>query len=274
MLINKDIIVKVNIVVINIDRIPQNIYTLYMNEIIASLAHIGLSNKEAKIYLALLKLSEASVSDIADEAGIKRPTTYIILDELRKKGLVIKIPHAKKALFQAKTPDELYEQTVSNINRFEKILPKLRSVNPSKKNIKTLYYEGLRGMKEALLYKLEELKGTTNDGFWAKNDGTITKPMMDLFHRWNISREKNNILITGVTPEHDSTTEFFEKYKQFHKVIRVPQEDYDSDISIEVTDKFVRIIDPHELKAIIIENKRISDTLKQIFKLAKRSFEK
>ncbi|MDQ5893542.1 MAG: HTH-type transcriptional regulator, sugar sensing transcriptional regulator [Patescibacteria group bacterium] len=246
-----------------------------MNEIIASLGHIGLSDKEAKVYLASLKLGEASVSDIADEATIKRPTTYIILDELRKKGLIIKIPHAKKALFQAKTPDELYEQTVSNINRFEKVLPKLRSINPSKKNIKTLYFEGLDGMKEALLYKIEGLKGTTNDGFWAKDDGTIPKPMLDLFHKWNASREKNNITISGITPEHDSTLEFFEKYKESHqKIMRVPQTDYNSDISIEVTDKFVRIIDPHDLKAIIIENERVSESLKQIFALAKRNFVK
>jgi len=245
-----------------------------MNEIIASLGHIGLSDKEAKTYLALLKFGEASVSDIADEAGIKRSTTYIILDELRKKGLIIKIPHAKKAQFQAKTPDELYEQTVLNINRFEKVLPKLRSINPSKKNIKTLYYEGLDGMKEALYYRLDDLKGTTNDGFWAKDDGTVTKPMMDLFHKWNASREKNNILISGITPEHDSTLEFLEKYKQSHQITRVPQTDYNSDISIEVTDKFVRIIDPHELKAIIIENDRLSEALKQIFSLAKRNFVK
>ena len=243
-----------------------------MNEFIASLGHIGLSNKEAKIYIALLKFGGASVSDIADEAGIKRPTAYIILDELRKKGLVIKIPHAKKALFQAKTPDELYEQTILNINQFEKVLPKLRSINPSKKNIKTLYYEGLDGIKEALFYRLSDLKGTTNDGFWAKNDGTITKPIMDLFHKWNISREKYNILISGVTPEHESTREFFEKYKKTHQFLQVPQEDYDSDISIEVTDKFVRIIDAHELKAIIIENDRLSKSLKQIFNLAKRNF--
>lgn len=244
-----------------------------MNDVIKSLSHIGLSDKEAKVYLALLKFGEASASDIADEAGIKRPTTYVILDELRKKGLVIKIPHAKKSLFQAKTPDELYEQTVSNINQFEKVLPKLRSINPSKKNIKTLYFEGIDGVKEALFYRLDDLKNTVNDGFWAKNDGTIPKTLMDMFHKWNVAREKNNIIISGVTPNHPSTLEFANKYPETSKdMILAPLDDYNSDVSIEVTEKFVRIIDGHELKAIIIENERLSDALKQVFALAKRNY--
>lgn len=241
-----------------------------MNEILDSLEHIGLSEKEGKIYLSLLKFGEASVSDIADEAGIKRPTAYIILDELRKKGLVIKVPNTKKTLFLAKTPDELYKQTLSNINQFEKVLPKLRSINPSRKSIKTLYYEGLGGLKEALSYKIGELKGTIDDGFWAKDDGTIIKPMMDLFHNWNKEREKLNIKITGVTPNHESTDDFREKYP--NTVFSAPLEDYDSDMSIEVTEKFVRIVDPHELKAIIIENDRLSGALRQIFALAKRNY--
>ncbi len=243
-----------------------------MNDVLASLGHIGLTDKESKVYLALLKFGEASVGDIAEEAGIKRPTTYLILDELRKKGLVMKIPHAKKSIYQAKTPDELYEQTLSNINQFEKILPKLRSINPSKKNIKTLYFEGAGGIKDALYYRLDELKNSVNEGFWAKDDGTIPKPIMDLFHKWNTDRKNLNIEIGGITPEHSSTREFIKKYGQPEGLIVAPLEDYDTDVSIEVTSKFIRIIDGHDLKAIIIENDRLSGALKQIFTLAKKNY--
>ena len=58
-----------------------------MNELLNSIKDLGLNDKEAKVYLALLKFGEANVSDIADEAGMKRPTVYVILDEIRKKGL-------------------------------------------------------------------------------------------------------------------------------------------------------------------------------------------
>jgi predicted DNA-binding transcriptional regulator len=244
-----------------------------MNEIVENLKSVGLEEKEAKIYLALLKFGQANVSDIADEAGIKRPTAYVVLDELRKKGLVLKIPHAKKTIFAAKTPDEFFDQTIANINQFEKILPKLRSMNPSKKAIKTVYFEGADGLKEAMYYRIDELKDTIDEGFFAKNDGTLPQVVTDIFQKWNSDREKLRIKMGGVTPDHPSTREYQEKYPNFMADMKfAPLEDYSSDISIEVTKEFVRIVDGHELKAIIIENPRVVEALRQIFKLAKDKY--
>lgn len=241
-----------------------------MNELQEILKGVGLEDKEAKIYLSLLKFGSANVSDIADEAGIKRPTAYVILDELRKKGLVLKIPHAKKSIFQAKSPDEFYEQAVSHIDKLESVLPKLRSINPTKKGIKTLYFEGTEGLKEALGYKIKDLKDSVIDGFWAKNSG-LPVTTFDIFEQWGKKLEKNLVSIEGVTPEHESTKIYAEKNK---KLILAPLNDYSSDISIEATKNFIRIVDPHELKAIIIENPRVVEALKQIFALAKRNYTK
>lgn len=245
-----------------------------MQEIIENLKSIGLEDKEAKIYVALLKFGQATVGDIADEAGIKRPTTYVILDELRKKGLVLKIPDAKKAMFQAKTPDEFFAQTVENISNFEKVLPKLRSMSPSKQAIKTLYFEGVQGIKDALYYRIEDLKDSIDEGFFAKHEG-VSNVMVEMQDKWIKDLQKNQIQIGGVTPDHPSTRMYVEKYKGiFNNFLFAPIEDYSADISIEVTNKFVRILDFYDLKAIIIENPRVVRALGQIFKLAKGKYEK
>jgi len=245
-----------------------------MEEITNSLQKIGLSEKEARIYVSLLKYGEATVSDIADEAGIKRPTAYVILDELRQKGLVLKIPHAKKTIFQVKAPDELYGEIVTNVNQFEKVLPKLRALNPSKKAIKTLYFEGVDGVKEAMYYRFNDLKDSVDDGFFAKNDGMPQK-MIDIFEKWNKDREKNRIRMEGITPDHPSTREYVERHKDFYTHLHLaPPNDYSSDISIEITKEFVRIVDGHDFKAVIIENPRVVHALKQIFALAKRNYNK
>ncbi len=47
----------------------------------------GLTDKEARIYLAALELGQAPVLRIAQKAGIKRPTAYVTLGELQAKGL-------------------------------------------------------------------------------------------------------------------------------------------------------------------------------------------
>ena len=52
------------------------------------LQKIGLSDKDAEVYLACLELGTQPASVIARKAGLKRPTTYLILEGLLKRGLV------------------------------------------------------------------------------------------------------------------------------------------------------------------------------------------
>lgn len=60
-----------------------------MNEVlIRNLTEFGLSDKEARIYLALLELEIATAFDTAKHAGINRSSTYVVLESLKKKGLV------------------------------------------------------------------------------------------------------------------------------------------------------------------------------------------
>ncbi len=70
---------------------------------IEKLKKLGLTEKEAVIYINALSLGTFSVSSIAQKTGIKRPTCYIILDELIKKNLVTRVPRAKKPFLRQKT---------------------------------------------------------------------------------------------------------------------------------------------------------------------------
>ena len=60
------------------------------------LKKLGLTEKEAKLYINALELGSFSVMGIAHKSGIKRPTCYLILDELVKKGLVSIIPQRQE----------------------------------------------------------------------------------------------------------------------------------------------------------------------------------
>lgn len=59
-----------------------------MKEIVHFLRNYGLSNKEIDVYIACVSLGETNVQTLAKRAGTKRPTTYLILEDLVKKGLV------------------------------------------------------------------------------------------------------------------------------------------------------------------------------------------
>ena len=73
-----------------------------------SLSILGLNEKQAAIYIALLQIGRSSAYAIADKALIKRPTTYVILGELIEKGLVSRIPRIRKKLYVAISPEQAF----------------------------------------------------------------------------------------------------------------------------------------------------------------------
>ncbi|MCX6712822.1 MAG: helix-turn-helix domain-containing protein, partial [Candidatus Vogelbacteria bacterium] len=68
---------------------------------------IGLSDKEAKVYLANLQLGPSPIQDISRQSGLKRSTVYEIVKTLKDKGLIQTTQHDKKKLFIAEEPANL-----------------------------------------------------------------------------------------------------------------------------------------------------------------------
>jgi len=71
------------------------------------LQNLGLSDKEASVYLAALELGTDTVQRIAAKAKVKRVTTYVVLETLMKKGLVSKVEKEKKTFYVAEEPERL-----------------------------------------------------------------------------------------------------------------------------------------------------------------------
>lgn len=71
------------------------------------LRKIGLSEKEARVYLILLELGNIPVQEIAKKVSLSRPTVYRILDNLQGKGLITKEKKKKVRYVSANSPDEL-----------------------------------------------------------------------------------------------------------------------------------------------------------------------
>ena len=77
-------------------------------ELIKSLKNLGLNEKEARVYVALLQLGKATAYSVAKHSGLKKPTTYVILDDLIDKGIVSKVPRAKIMQYTAISPEDLF----------------------------------------------------------------------------------------------------------------------------------------------------------------------
>ena len=72
-------------------------------DLIKNLKEIGLSENQAKVYLACLQLGQDSVLNIAKSAELKRPSVYLLLEELENKGLISQV---KKVILKCKEVKE------------------------------------------------------------------------------------------------------------------------------------------------------------------------
>jgi len=103
--------------------------------LIDELNSIGLSDKEAKVYLAALELGRATVQEISRKSGVNRATTYIQIETLTKRGLIGQIDNDKKCLIVAEKPQriiEILEKEKGDIqqleDKFVRLLPDLQAI--------------------------------------------------------------------------------------------------------------------------------------------------
>ena len=73
------------------------------------LEQLGLTEKEAKIYVALLEVGEATAQQLATKSGINRATTYVTLENLLKRGLASNITKKKKTYFIIESPQQILD---------------------------------------------------------------------------------------------------------------------------------------------------------------------
>lgn len=120
-----------------------------------TLLKLGLSEKEAKVYLAALELGEETAQNIAEKSGVNRATTYVILEKLMQLGLMSTHEEGKKTVFVAESPTELVnilEEQKREIDAKKKYLDdslnQLMAIYNARSDKPTVrYFEGADGLE-------------------------------------------------------------------------------------------------------------------------------
>ena len=76
-------------------------------ELAAKLQSVGITDKQAKVYVAALFLGPSPVQKIAQQADVNRATAYVILDELMEMGVVSESTEGKKTVYVAEPPESI-----------------------------------------------------------------------------------------------------------------------------------------------------------------------
>lgn len=232
-----------------------------------TLKTLGLSEKEAKIYFVLLQLGPSTPYKMAKRSGLKRPTAYVIADELVEKGYAVKAP-GDKHTYIARPPEVIYEEREEKMLEAKKTLPELQALKGGVADRPAvLYFEGQEGMRQALMYKMKELHDTEIVGFYADPDFAAKENYGPAFE-FNEYRMAHNITVRGLLTEAD-TLKNFEKYladKTFTPKY-IPKNMYSSNASFEFYPNFIKILFFDTSVGVIIESPTVAKAMKQIFEM-------
>lgn len=236
-----------------------------------SLQNLGLQEKEAQVYIALLQTGRATAYAVARRSGLKKPTTYVILGQLIEKKIAFKVPQRRTMQFVAIEPEELFAMAENRLKNAQKeALAPLQALNKEKSHdTKVSYYEGLSGVRKMYEDFFRENKKGQGVGFYA-NSRNLDSETKQLFEYVRESCAKDDIKRKGITVFEENNLAFLTK--EFQKKVglslkAINPKKYDSDVSIEVFKSKIYIFSHKDLQATVIDNPDVAKTMRQIFEL-------
>ena len=111
------------------------------------LIQIGFGDKEAEIYLALIKLGKANIAELMKKVSIERRTIYDILEKLMQKGWISYHEENNKKYYSSVKPELILEDLEHKKQEFEEIIPKINLLKEKKSLTKVEIYKGVKGLK-------------------------------------------------------------------------------------------------------------------------------
>ncbi len=245
------------------------------------LQKIGLTDKDSEVYLACLELGTQPASVIAKKAGLKRPTTYLILEGLQKKGLVSEYTGSNVKYFTAVSPEYLLnyvEKKRRDLNshqrELEQFLPQFQSLsNPYSLSPKVKFYEGMDGiervMNDTLTSSGRLLCYSTMDAWFSRPD---TKEYILWYGKRRVKEKK--IPLYGICTDTPASRKYLdEEYidvaneNQLTHIRWLPKtiQDFSNEINIYDNKVSIACLGKNELLGVLIESESIAQTQKSIF---------
>ncbi len=234
-----------------------------MNE--EALINAGLFRNEAKVYLALLKLGTASVTEISRKSGVERTLIYGVIEKLMEKGLVSSIIKINKKYFEPAPPQKLLDLIKEKEKYVEEALPELEGLyKTTEKKQEVHHYKGKEGAKTILEALLKEnsrewlIFGTTG------KTSELLSYYLPQFHRKRIEK---SIIFKAIYSE-DSVERAKEIKKMKLTEVKLLPKAYMTPTHISIVGNKVGIIlwaeDP---LGILIENAEIANSFRNYFNL-------
>ena len=232
----------------------------------------GLTEKQALVYVAALFLGPAAVQRIAEQSGVNRATTYVILAELAEMGLVSETTEGKKTVYVAEPPEAIER----HLNSLEKdIEARKDELKKSMKELKDVsrvevadapvvrFFKGPEAINAIESYLRRKAKA--NEVVYAMSDiDEVLRVFPDILASGPARRKKKNITSKiFVSGSHDVPSDSItgRETKKIAQKIK-------GDVSIHDDRMTILSYKGQDSTGVIIESKEIIAVMRQLFELA------
>lgn len=240
------------------------------------LKNLGANKKEAETFLKLLELGAQPVSVIARYMSVPRPTMYLILESLKKLGLVEEFERMAVKYFKcipAKDIPGILEMKKDEIKRaldvLEDRLPELEALeNKLSITPKVKFYEG----KDAVTKMYEEV--LNEKSFYACFNPQIDNPVMKIYSdKVGDTINERNLKVSELVVDGPKGKEYVKKYMtKNHKIKLLPKNmKFDSDNFICEDKIYMVSYGERDVSAVKIYSKSLAETQKAMFEQVWRS---
>ncbi|MBI5148092.1 helix-turn-helix domain-containing protein [Candidatus Pacearchaeota archaeon] len=232
-------------------------------EIQKQLQEFGLSNTEAKVYLALLGLGKSQAGTVTKKSNVNRTNVYDALERLIEKGLVSYVTENNIKFFEAVNPERLREMLGERQKKLDKTIEELRlRYNKSKKEEDAFIFRGKKGIKSIFENILSEKKDLFVYGAESR-----FKEMFPFYQKhWNEERAKLKINVKMIYSEKVREIKRKEHLKLLEMKFLPEIYDFPSTIMI-YSDKVITIIWLEEPFGFMIKSKEAVTSNMNFFEL-------
>ncbi|MCF7834878.1 hypothetical protein K9M48_02370 [Candidatus Gracilibacteria bacterium] len=247
------------------------------SNLIDQLSYYGFSDKEAKIYLTCLELGSSLASTIARRSEVNRGTTYSILDDFKRRGIVSENIREDLKYFSVLNPEILFKREEEKYEKMKATLPDLLAITEKFGNRpKTQFFEGFQGLKKIFEEVLNAGDKMINPylSFVGTNkmDPRVEKY---IYNEFIPQRAKIKTKTKAIMSRNQS--QYIDYHKKSHNTLIVdkPLFDLGNEIVVYSNNKVaILMYDTAEMSGLTIESQTLHDGLTSLFNLIRDIYKK
>lgn len=236
--------------------------------VIDKLRQFGLSEKEARVYVALQRLGTSVVSEIAKKSGTNRSTAYVLLGALARRGLVSVSERRGIRAYSPAPAERFVQMAESSLAKWSSLVETSRELvgefkkesrkTPSKPAVQL--FEGIEGIKTA--YEMLLIPKELSRSYTAMS--AVQETLPDFFLHYRKQQATKGIRVRTVVPDTPHNREIIATdTRENCEYFLVPSHEYTSDFVVSANK--VAFISFSEPSALVIENAAFATLQKTLF---------